>query len=305
MTSERVSYAPDGLELVGRPAVRELVPTTPSSTGRWHVHDYPGPWCRWNYHPEYEVHLIRSGSGRFVVGDHVGTFRAGQVVLVGSNLPHNWISDLDPGERLEGRDVVFQFHPQWFEDCLALLPELSAVAPLLRRARRGIEFLGSAAERAAEQLCAIGTSTGVARIERIIGLLDVLATAPAEQTRSLATPWVPPGADSAGTEWIDQVLTVLAQNTDPDLRMATVAAHVGLSESAFSRAFVRATGQTYTETLAKLRIARACQLLEQTDRPVSQIAEQTGYHNLSNFNRRFLARQGLTPTQYRRQARAA
>ena len=247
------------------------------------------------------MHLIRSGTGRFVVGDHVGTFRAGQVVLVGSNLPHHWISDLAPGERIEGRDVVFQFHPQWFEDCLALLPELNAVVPLLRRARRGIEFLGAAASAAVAPLTAIGATGGVARIEQILGLLEILAAAPAAQTRLLATPWVPP-ADLAGTEWIDQVLTELAENPDPDLRMASVAARVGLSESAFSRAFVRATGQTYTETLTKFRIVRACQLLEQTETAVAQIAQQTGYRNLSNFNRRFLAQRGMTPTQYRRQA---
>lgn len=107
----------------------------------------------------------------------------------------------------------------------------------------------------------------------------------------------PPGDDSAGTEWIDQVLTELAANTDRDLRMATVAARVGLSESAFSRVFVRATGQTYTETLTKFRLVRACLLLEQTEAPVAQIAQQTGYRNLSNFNRRFLAQRGRTPTQ--------
>src|SRR3712207_121440 len=84
--------------LVGTPAARELVPAIAGTTARWHRHDYPGPYCRWNYHPEFEVHLIQKGTGRFVVGDHIGAFRPGQLVLVGSNLPHHWISDLSPGE---------------------------------------------------------------------------------------------------------------------------------------------------------------------------------------------------------------
>src|SRR6476469_6079495 len=99
--------------LVGRPAIRELVPTTPGASARWHVHDYPGPYCRWNYHPEYEVHLIQHGTGRFIVGDCIDTFSAGQVTLIGSNLPHHGISDTDAGTRIPDRDVVFQFHPSW------------------------------------------------------------------------------------------------------------------------------------------------------------------------------------------------
>ncbi len=43
--------------------------------------------ARWNYHPEYEIHLIRKGSGKFIVGDYIGTFEAGHVSLVGSGLP--------------------------------------------------------------------------------------------------------------------------------------------------------------------------------------------------------------------------
>ena len=98
----------------------------PGASARWHRHDYPGPYCRWNYHPEYEIHLIQHGVGVSIVGDHIGRFSAGQLVLVGSNLPHHWISDLTDGEVIHDRDVVFQFHPQWVQDCQQLMPELRA-----------------------------------------------------------------------------------------------------------------------------------------------------------------------------------
>src|SRR4051794_14990942 len=92
-------------------AAREVVPKDPEVSARWHRHGVPSPYSRWNYHPEYEVHLIRIGAGRYVVGDRIDTFSAGQLVLVGSNVPHHWISDLEPGEVIADRDVVFQFHP--------------------------------------------------------------------------------------------------------------------------------------------------------------------------------------------------
>ena len=123
-------------------AAREVVPSDPNHSARWHRHGVPSPFSRWNYHPEYEVHLITAGSGWYVVGDRIDVFTAGQLVLVGSNVPHHWISDLDPGERLPERDVVFQFHPEWIDRCADLLPEVTTLRSLLQQSRRGIEFVG-------------------------------------------------------------------------------------------------------------------------------------------------------------------
>ena len=72
--SSTARSAAQAQRLVGRPAARELVPTLPGTSARWHMHDYPGPYCRWNYHPEYEVHLIQRGTGRYIMGDHIGRF---------------------------------------------------------------------------------------------------------------------------------------------------------------------------------------------------------------------------------------
>ena len=89
--------------LLGMRANREVIPEDPNHSVRWHQHDYPSPVARWNYHPEYELHLIRKGTGKFIVGDHIGTFEAGHLALVGSGLPHDWVSDLEPGEVLRGQ----------------------------------------------------------------------------------------------------------------------------------------------------------------------------------------------------------
>ncbi len=159
--------------LVGTPAARELVPTVPGQSARWHIHDYPGPYCRWNYHPQYEIHLIQHSSGRFIVGDCIDTFAAGQLTLIGSNLPHHWISDTVPGEHVSDRDVVFQFHPTWVAGCRRLVPEFAALDPLLRRAARGLAFDPDTAHAATPHLMAIGDRTGLERLAAIVGLLTV------------------------------------------------------------------------------------------------------------------------------------
>ena len=160
--------------LVNQPATRELVPATPGASARWHTHDYPGPYCRWHYHPEHEIHLIRKGTGTAIVGDHVGRFSPGHFVLVGSNLPHHWISDLPAGERIVDRDVVLQLHPDWLTECQRLMPELATVQATFDRAARGIEFSGDTAAAAAVALVAIGHSTGTRRLTHLLDLLTIL-----------------------------------------------------------------------------------------------------------------------------------
>jgi len=62
----------------------------PSQSVRWHEHHYPSPLACWNYHPEYEIHLIRKGTGKFIVGDHIGTFEAGHV-SINQDLADQWL----------------------------------------------------------------------------------------------------------------------------------------------------------------------------------------------------------------------
>jgi AraC-like DNA-binding protein len=299
MDSKRPPAAARASRLIGTPAARELVPAQPGHSARWHVHDYPGPYCRWNYHPEFEVHLIQHGTGRFIVGDYISTFTAGQLVLVGSNLPHHWISDTAPGEYIRHRDVVLQFHPAWITDCQRVLPELRFLDPLLRRASRGIEFDHQTAPAAAGALVAIGQAEGLDRLQQLLGLLNLLAKAPQADARLLASPWAPPPGDPSAADLVDRVLSYIADAAG-EVKMAEAAAMIGMSESTFSRYFARTAGQSFSDTVRKMRMAQARQLLEHTDRPVATIASRVGYQNLSNFNRQFRRVHQLTPTQFRR-----
>ncbi len=287
-------------QLAGRPAAREVVPSDPSQSARWHQHGVPSPYSRWNYHPEYEVHLIRSGTGRYVVGDRIDVFTAGQLVLVGSNLPHHWISDLEPGESIPDRDVVFQFHPDWIGRCRAILPELAGLEPLLAASARGIEFTGRSAAAGAVELEAIGTTTGPARLRHIFGLFDILSHAAPAERHPLAKAWLPPVDDPDAADIIDRAFGYIFDNITGSIRLTEAARAVAMSESAFSRFFKRVSGQTFSDTVRKLRLAHAGKLLRETALPVSVVYQRVGYANLSNFNRQFRTQHGVTPTQFRR-----
>lgn len=274
--------------LLGMRANREVIPADPNQSVRWHEHDYPSPLARWNYHPEYEIHLIRKGTGKFIVGDHIGTFEAGHVSIVGSGLPHDWVSDLEPGGVLEGRDAVIQFDGKWVLQAASIVPELAQVNPLLEQSARGIEFLGRSAENAAASIEAMGTSTGLERLHHLFKLFAILTRAPQEERRYLADEWFRPQLDGQAAAVVDIVLEYVFTNHAGTVKMSEAAALVGMPEPTFSKYFKRATGQNFSDLVRKLRLAHARRLLERTDKAISDICYEVGFSNLSNFNRHFL-----------------
>jgi AraC-like DNA-binding protein len=288
--------------LHGMQASREVIPFNPQHSFRWHTHDYPSPSARWNYHPELEIHLIRSGEGRFIVGDRIGSFGPGHIALIGTNLPHDWVGDLGPGEVIEGRDVVLQFDGRWIEQCMILMPELTELDSLLQQSSRGIQFFGRTATIAAEIMENVGTSVGTDRISQFFKLLALLAQSPPSERELLAAAWFSPAPDRPSMAVVDIALQYIFSNQRSEVRMSEAAALSGLSETAFSRHFKKWTGLGFSEMVRKLRLARARHLLEQTDDPVAVICYEVGFTNLSNFNRRFLSEMQETPTQYRRRA---
>jgi AraC-like DNA-binding protein len=239
------------------------------------------------------------------VGDHIGPFAPGHFVLVGSHLPHNWISDLDPGELVEGRDVVLQIDPERINRLAQDLPEAAEAISLFHSANRGIEYTDRTAVQAAEQLEHVGDSTGLERLHRIFGLLYLLARAPRDEQRILSQGTARAPLDAPAQLKVDAVLRYVTDNLAGEVRLDEAARTVGMTPSALSRFFTRAAGRGFADTVRRLRVIRACTMLLQTDRPVAEICFDAGYQNLSNFNRQFRAETGMTPREYRRKIRGA
>lgn len=285
---------------IERPAAREVIGHRANESFRWIEHDYPSEIARWNFHPEYEIHLIREGTGSYVIGDQVGPFVAGHVTLIGSGLPHDWMSDLESGEVILNRDAVIQFSDGWLNNCLASLPELSDVRELLDTAGRGIEFTGETALVAAVAIEAIGEAHGTERVARMFTLLGILANSPARDREFIAQEWFVNLPGSHGSTAVEMGLLYIFENLSENLSMAAAAQRARMSEPTFSKYFKKASGLTFTDMVRKLRISDACRQLERTAASVSSIALGVGYSNLANFNRQFRAQMGMTPTAYRK-----
>lgn len=105
--------------------------------------------------------------------------------------------------------------------------------------------------------------------------------------------------DAGANHILREVLKHIALSYHEEVRLADLAAIAGMTESSFSRFFKRMSGNTFTRHLTELRTAKACELLAQTDKPVTEICYEVGYINISNFNRAFRSVRGMTPSRYR------
>ncbi|WP_122582849.1 AraC family transcriptional regulator [Pseudomonas viridiflava] len=283
-----------------RPAELEVILPEPDQCFRWYEHDYPYALARWNHHPEFEIHLIRRGSGKLVAGDYIGGFDAGHVALIGPDLPHDWIGDLAPGEHLPGRDVVLQFDGAALLALRKTLPELGELQRLFEQARRGLEFSGAAAVQAARLMEDIGTAQGLERLILFLQLINTLVKAPSQEAHLLASSCYAPTLDARSAERINKAFDYLLSELTNDIRLSVIAQRLEMTDPGFSRFFKRNTGHGFIDLMRKLRIQRACRLLLQSDMSVSDICFEVGYANLSNFNRHFRVETGQTPSDYRR-----
>ena len=264
-------------------------------------HGTPSPLIRWHYHEDYELHLVVATSGKFFVGDYIGNFDPGNLVLTGPRLPHNWISYDVPPDGVPLRDHCIVFGRPPIEQAAAILPELKEILPLLDRAVKGIEFFGlfDLARDFFERIAAAQNASRLGLFFEFVGELSRCTN-----FRLLSDARLQGTEDKKLMAQTDMIVKYISEHFPESLRMPDLAKQFHMSESHFSRVFRRATGNSFTDFLIRVRITRACQLLMQSDESISAICYDVGFNNVANFNRRFFNVKGMTPSEYREQTRS-
>ena len=287
-TRRRARVAQPDLELVAVPR--------DESFKVWSL-GYPYRTVRWHFHPEYELHLITATTGKYFVGDYIGDFTAGNLVMTGPNLPHNWVSNVPRGEQVNERCLVLQFDSGFVLRAIDAFPEFRKVTGLLEASRCGVLFTpetGAAAEPIMREML---HAQGMRRIALFVSLFGLLLQS-SEPVKLASAAYRADPARYAETR-INHVLAYIGKNLAHELREADLAGLAGQSVSAFSRYFRRHTGVPFVQYVNRLRINLACQLLLSGELSISEIGYQIGFNNLSNFNRQFLMLRGMSPSRWR------
>ena len=153
----------------------ELVQIRPGESFAVMAHGYPFRTVRWHFHPEFELHQIVETKGRYFVGDFIGEFEPGNLVLTGPNLPHNWVSDVPDGESVPLRCRFIQFDEDFIGRAIQTFPEMAAISTLLKLSRRGVLFSQSTRREIFPLLAEITHSHGLRRAALFMAIMDALS----------------------------------------------------------------------------------------------------------------------------------
>lgn len=275
------------IEFPGRSAVKVKLREMPHFT-------YP-----WHFHSEFEILYVIEGYGTRFVADSIEEFHSGDLALIGSNVPHFWRSDdtyLNSHGKMKVKYVVIQFPDDFLKDEIINYPEYHLIGELLKRASRGIHFPAEFSKKMSKKIIQIVHKNGFQRIIKLQELLQELAKS--DGFRLLAGELYQFENLDFTNSRLTKVMHFLSTNYQHKIELDKVAEIANLHPSAFCRYFREKTGKSLSEYISDMRISYACRLIIEGKMSVSQVGFESGFNNISNFNRTFKKHTGYTPTNY-------
>ncbi len=255
-----------------------------------------GEGSHWHFHKEMELTLFTEGEGERFVGDAIGSFAAGDLVLLGEHLPHHWHAR-GPTAGLSVQWHFPESHPLW------AFPENLELRALFRRAERGLRLTGRTADAVAAMMQDLARRRGAGQLAALLRLLAEVADAPESELAGLASRSFTRSAESEHQAAISRSVQHLVANFREELRLEDLLRVSRLSRPTFARQFKRHSGRSFSAFVNQLRLQAARRELRDGDRSVLDVALACGFRQVTFFNRLFRREVGCTPTEYRRRQR--
>jgi AraC-like DNA-binding protein len=266
------------------------------------VHNERSPFAPWHHHPEYELVLILRGRGRRMVGDHVDRFEENDLIFTGPFLPHQWICDNEIGNEqgnLSDEAFVIQFVHDFLGEKFFEVPENISLRKFLSGSSRGYEFFGKTKEEIISVLKNMITMNDVQRFYALFTIFEIFQTT--NEYHYLSSPASVESFLLKENEPMQKTLQFILQNFQKPIQINDLLEVTNMSYASFYSHFKQAYILTFKDYLLNIRIGYACKLLMDASHNISQIAEDCGFENLSNFNRQFKRIKKMTPSEYQRQ----
>jgi AraC-like DNA-binding protein len=257
---------------------------------------------RWHYHQEVELIHFHRGQGTQFIGDNIQQFGPGDIVLVGSNLPHFWkFENYNLSEHDEDKpySTVIHFFENFIGERFLHLPEARPVKSFLEKARRGVVITGADSGKAAALIEKVYQCEGMYKIIALIECLCFMATC--NQVKALSSLGYKYDFPESENKRINAIYNYTLTNFQRKIQLAEVAEIAGMVPNSFCRYFKHYTGKTYFEFLTGIRIGYACKLLLENKSSVKQICYECGYNNFSCFHKVFKEITGKTPFLYQQE----
>lgn len=253
-------------------------------------------------HPEVQLTLILNSEGKVIVGDFIGSFKPGDIFLIGTNLPHVFRNDPKYYEELnegQAHSISIFFEWQSFGEKFLSLPELTNLQGFTKLTDRGLYLQEPLKSRIAQLLKQIFKRDGMDRLIILLKILNILSSG-SKDMDPLASSGSCHDFDESDGKRLADIYQFTMKEFHRKITLEEVAARAHMTTNSFCRYFKKRTRKSYLDFLTEIRIGHARKLLQYEDLSISQISYEVGFNNQSNFNRKFREVCAITPTEFRR-----
>ena len=255
----------------------------------------------WHFHPEYEIVLVTESTGQRFVGEHIKEYQTGDLCLIGPNVPHLYRSQEEyylPNSELRAKSIVIHFNDNFLGKDFFNVPEMKHVQALFEKSNRVLDITGESNQFISKKLYEMFSENPTKRLLSLLEILDNLARS---EEYAFLTSGNSFGTNIKDSDRVNKVFEYVMKNFKEEIRLGEVADLVSMSETSFSRYFKSRTNKNFSDFLAQIRIAHACRLLVEDKMGVTEICYESGFNNLSNFNRKFKDLMNISPSIYQKE----
>ncbi len=262
---------------------------------------YPNFYNPWHYHEELELTLVLKSYGQRQVGDDVENFYPGDLVLVGSNLPHVWKNDqsfFKNSKEKYAQAIVVKFLSDFASKDFLDLPEMSTLKELIfDKSSFGVKLLGTLRDDIEREMRAL---VDMSEDELLLNLVQILFKISKSDEYRLLASRTYQKEKTKYNHRINKILDYIMENYHKNLTLDELADVVHMNKNGFCRFFKKNIGSSLFTTIKNIRISKACQQLLETEKSVLEISLDVGFNNVSNFNRTFKKITKTSPLNYRK-----
>ena len=283
-----------------RTIINERLPISKSSPLKARFFDYEHFSYPLHFHLEYEIIYIKEGTGTRFLGNSISKFEAGDILLIGSNLPHFMKSDEvyhSGNSDLRVKGTIIQFEKEFMYSAINHYPHFIKIKNLFQESQRGIYFAAASFPKLQDLIEKIPLENGLNQMMLFLEILKEMSETENRQTIS-TTDFV--NETIYDTARIDKIISYLNKNYTLNISLDEIASFAAMNASAFCRYFRSKTGKSFKNYILDMRIGYACKLLLMEDISISQLSIQCGFETISHFNKTFKKNTGYVPSQYRK-----
>jgi AraC-like DNA-binding protein len=255
----------------------------------------------WHYHAECELLFIKRSSGIWLVGDYTDTFESGDVILLGSGIPHSFRHEnkyIMEEESEQGEALVTLFSPEIFGEYFLSLPESKEIKNLLELSKRGLKMKGTTMKNIGIIMEEILQAEKGRKLLHLLNILQLITEK--KEYEILATEGYSCQIEKMNNDRLNLIIEYTYENYHKQVTIDEIATLVNLSVPSFCRFFKEKTKKTYFQFLMEVRIGQACKLLIEDEMQSAEVGYTCGYNSISHFNHQFKIIKNKSPLEFKR-----